>query len=159
MPAGFCGVTGLRPTHGLVSNRGVLPVSVSFDTVGPDGAPRRGRGAAALRRSPATTPRIPIPSTGRSMPSILDIDGDVPGLRIAMPRNFYFDDVDPEVEAAVRGFADTLARAGAEIVEVTLEGAEEAHRHATTIILLRRLRAPCRRARRQAANSSRAPGA
>ena len=61
-----------------------------------------------------------------------------------------FTDIDPEVEAAVRGFADTLAGAGATLVEVDVEGAEEAHRHATTMILSRRLRASCRRARRQA---------
>jgi aspartyl-tRNA(Asn)/glutamyl-tRNA(Gln) amidotransferase subunit A len=35
VPAGFCGVAGLRPTHGLVPNRGAFPVSESFDTVGP----------------------------------------------------------------------------------------------------------------------------
>ncbi len=35
VPAGFCGVTGIRPTHGLVPNRGSLPVSPTFDTIGP----------------------------------------------------------------------------------------------------------------------------
>jgi aspartyl-tRNA(Asn)/glutamyl-tRNA(Gln) amidotransferase subunit A len=66
---------------------------------------------------------------------ILDVEADVAQLRIALPRNFYFDDVDPEIEAAVRALADSLARAGATVVEVTVDGAEEVHRHATTIIL------------------------
>ena len=81
------------------------------------------------------TPRIPTSVDRPLDPAILDTDGDVSDLRIAIPRNFYFTDIDPEVEAAVRGFADTLAGAGATLVEVDVEGAEEAHRHATTMIL------------------------
>jgi aspartyl-tRNA(Asn)/glutamyl-tRNA(Gln) amidotransferase subunit A len=134
MPAAFCGVAGLRPTHGLVSNRGVLPVSVSFDTVGPmarrvEDLARLLCVMAAYDRDDPSSVRQPVAS------DILDVDDDVAGLRIAVPRNFYFADVDPEVEAAVYGLADALARAGATIVEVTIDGAEEAHRHATTIIL------------------------
>jgi aspartyl-tRNA(Asn)/glutamyl-tRNA(Gln) amidotransferase subunit A len=134
MPAAFCGVAGLRPTHGLVSNRGVLPVSVSFDTVGP--MARRVEDLARVLcaiggydREDPSSERQPISA------ELLDVDADVTGLRVALPSNFYFDDVDAEVEAAVRTLADTLARAGATIVEVTVEGAEEAHKHATTIIL------------------------
>jgi aspartyl-tRNA(Asn)/glutamyl-tRNA(Gln) amidotransferase subunit A len=58
----------------------------------------------------------------------------VSGLRIGVPRNFYFDDIDPETAAAVRALADTLAQAGALLVELGVEGAEQAHAHATTII-------------------------
>jgi aspartyl-tRNA(Asn)/glutamyl-tRNA(Gln) amidotransferase subunit A len=134
IPAGFCGVTGLRPTHGLVSNRGVLPVSPSFDTVGP--LARRVEDMARLFCAIAGfDPHDPYSVDRPIEAAILDVDGDVSGLRIAVPRNFYFSDVDPEVEAAVRSFADTLAHAGAAVVEVALDGAEEAHRHATTIIL------------------------
>jgi aspartyl-tRNA(Asn)/glutamyl-tRNA(Gln) amidotransferase subunit A len=134
MPASFCGVTGLRPTHGLVSNRGVLPVSVSFDTVGP--MARHIENVARLLAAIAGYDADDPDSVDRPLvAAILDLDGDVSGLRIGLPRNFYFADVDPEVEAAVRNVAEILARAGAELVEVTLDGAEEAHRHATTIIL------------------------
>jgi aspartyl-tRNA(Asn)/glutamyl-tRNA(Gln) amidotransferase subunit A len=134
MPAAFCGVAGLRPTHGLVSNRGVLPVSVSFDTVGP--MARRVEDLARVLCAIAGYDREDPSSAKYAMRAeILDAEADVAGLRVALPRNFYFDDIDPEVEAAVRAMADTLAGAGAAVVEVTLDGAEEAHRHATTIIL------------------------
>ena len=134
MPAAFCGVAGLRPTHGLVSNRGVLPVSVSFDTVGP--MARRVEDLARVLCAIAGYDREDPSSAKHAMSTeILEVEADVAGLRIALPRNFYFHDVDPEVEAAVRALADTLAGAGATVVEVTVDGAEEVHRHATTIIL------------------------
>ena len=134
MPASFCGVAGLRPTHGLVSNRGVLPVSASFDTVGP--MARRVEDLARVLCAIAGYDRED-PSSAKQVvgTEILDVEADVSGLRIALPRNFYFDDVDPEVERAVHALADALAGAGATIVEVSLDGAEEAHQYATTIIL------------------------
>ena len=134
MPAAFCGVAGLRPTHGLVTNRGVLPVSVSFDTVGP--LARRVEDLARVLCAIAGYDREDPSSASHAMSAeILNVEPDVTGLRVALPRNFYFDDVDPEVEAAVRGLADALAKAGASVVEITVDGAEEAHTHATTIIL------------------------
>lgn len=133
VPAGFCGVTGLRPTHGLVSNRGVLPVSASMDTVGP--MARRIEDVARLLVAIAGYDREDPTSVDRRVDaSLLDTGADVFDLRIAVPRNFYFDDIDPDVEEAVRRFADTLASAGATIVEVDVPGAEEAHQHATTMI-------------------------
>jgi aspartyl-tRNA(Asn)/glutamyl-tRNA(Gln) amidotransferase subunit A len=134
MPAGFCGVTGLRPTHGLVPNRGVLPVSASFDTVGP--MARRVEDIARLLWTMSGYDTEDPDSVDRRIdPAILDGDDDVSDLTIAVPRNFYFSDVDPEVEAAVRSVAETLADAGASLVDIDLHGAEEAHLHATTIIL------------------------
>jgi aspartyl-tRNA(Asn)/glutamyl-tRNA(Gln) amidotransferase subunit A len=134
IPAGFCGVTGLRPTHGRVPNRGVFPVSASFDTVGP--MARRVEDVARLLWATAGYDPDDPTSVDRPLdPAILDTDADVSDVRIAIPRNFYFTDIDPDVEAAVRGFADTLADAGARLVEVDVDGAEEAHRHATTMIL------------------------
>jgi aspartyl-tRNA(Asn)/glutamyl-tRNA(Gln) amidotransferase subunit A len=134
MPAAFCGVAGLRPTHGLVSNRGTLPVSVSFDTVGP--MARRVEDLARVLCAIAGYDSEDPSSAKHAMSAeILNFEADVSGLRIALPRNFYFQDVDPEVEAAVRALADTLAGAGATVVDVTVDGAEEVHRHATTIIL------------------------
>src|SRR6516225_6301645 len=112
MPAAFCGVAGLRPTHGLVSNRGVLPVSVSFDTVGP--MARRVEDLARVLCAIAGYDREDPNSAKRNVSAeILDAEADVAALRIAVPRNFYFSDIDPEVEAAVRTMADALAGAGA----------------------------------------------
>ncbi len=134
VPAAFCGVTGLRPTHGRVPNRGALPVSAALDTIGP------------LARSVDDVARIfaaiagfdPADPTSVAAPVALDVltgSADVSGLRIGVPRNFYFEDVDPEIAAAVQEAARRLAKAGAVVREVTVPGAEQAHRFATTIIL------------------------
>ncbi|MBV9756847.1 MAG: amidase [Alphaproteobacteria bacterium] len=133
VPAGFCGVAGLRPTFGLVSNRGVLPVSVSMDTVGP--MARRvedlGRVLFALA---GHDPGDPHSADREPDPALLQVDAEISGLRIGVPRKLDFGDADADTAAAVRGFADALAQAGAQLVELEVEGAAEAHGYATTII-------------------------
>jgi aspartyl-tRNA(Asn)/glutamyl-tRNA(Gln) amidotransferase subunit A len=133
VPAGFCGVAGLRPTIGRVPNRGVLPVSMTLDTVGPI-ARRVEDIARVLLVIEGYDPEDPFSVDRAPDPSLLHIAGNVKGLRIGLPRNFYFDDVDAEVADAVRSLGDTLARAGARLIDIELEGAAEAHGHATTII-------------------------
>jgi aspartyl-tRNA(Asn)/glutamyl-tRNA(Gln) amidotransferase subunit A len=133
VPAGFCGVVGLRPTIGLVSNRGVLPVSVSLDTVGPI-ARRVEDVARILLAIAAHDPEDPFSVDRAPDPSLLRITEGVKGLRIGVPRNFYFDDVDAETADAVHSVADMVARAGARLVDIKLDGAAEAHGHAATII-------------------------
>ncbi len=101
VPAAFCGVTGLRPSHGRVPNRGALPVSASFDTIGPlarsvDDIARVFAAIAGFDAEDPTSADQPLDM------SILTDCGDVAGLRIGVPTNFYFDDVDPEIATAVR---------------------------------------------------------
>ncbi len=135
VPASFCGVAGLRPTHGRVPNRAALPVSASFDTIGPlaRNVDDVARLLAAISGFDAADPTS-TPSTLSA--SMLDpADADVAGLRIGLPRAFYFEGVDPDVAAAVRGVADALAGEGARVLEVSIPQADQAHRCATTIIL------------------------
>jgi aspartyl-tRNA(Asn)/glutamyl-tRNA(Gln) amidotransferase subunit A len=134
VPAAYCGVTGLRPTHGRVPNRGALAVSASFDTIGPmarcvDDVARVFAVMAGFDPQDPTSADHPLDT------SVLTGGGDVSGLRIGLPANFYFDDVDPAVAAAVRHLADSLGNAGARIIDVTVPDAEVAHTHATTIVL------------------------
>ena len=134
IPAAFCGVSGLRPTHGRVPNRGALAVSASFDTIGPiarsvDDLARLLVVTAGFDAADPTSVPVPLDT------DILDPSGDVAGLRIGVPSAFYFDGIDAEVAAAVRGVADALAGEGARITPVTLPQAELAHGNATTIIL------------------------
>jgi len=134
VPAAFCGITGLRPTHGRVPNRGALAVSASFDTIGPmargvDDVARIFAAIAGFDAEDPTSVDQPLDT------AILTDAGDVTGLRIGLPTNFYFDDVGPEIAAAVRHVAESLGKAGARIIDVTVPNAEHAHRHATTIVL------------------------
>ena len=134
VPAAYCGITGLRTTHGRVSNRGALAVSASFDTIGPmarsvDDVARLFVAMSGYDPQEPTSVAYPLAA------DILALSAGVAGLRIGVPRNFYFDDIDPEIAQAVRNVAQTLGEAGAIITEVDVPGAEVAHRYSTDIIL------------------------
>lgn len=134
VPAAFCGIAGLRPTHGRVSNRGALAVSASFDTIGPmarsvDDIAKLLVAMAGYDAADPDSVRMPLDA------DILTASNDMAGVRVGIPKNFYFEDIDPDIAAAVRAVADTLADAGAEIVHIEIPGAEIAHHFATTIIL------------------------
>jgi aspartyl-tRNA(Asn)/glutamyl-tRNA(Gln) amidotransferase subunit A len=110
IPSSFCGTVGLKPTYERISRRGVLPLSLTFDHVGP--MTRTVRDAAiafhamAHRNGQSADEYVP--------PAHVDIRG----LRVGVPRNFFFDRLDPQVERAVRKAIDTAAALGAVIHEV-----------------------------------------
>jgi aspartyl-tRNA(Asn)/glutamyl-tRNA(Gln) amidotransferase subunit A len=133
VPAAFCGVAGLRPTFGRVPNRGCLPVSESFDTIGPIA-----RHVADLARMLAVLagPDAEDPSS-RDMPTDLawlSPDRDIVGIRVGVLGGFYTDDVDADVLRAITAVGEGLARLGATLVPVSLPGAAAAQEAATTII-------------------------
>ena len=133
VPAAFCGIAGLRPTFGRVPNRGCLPVSATFDTIGPM-ARHVGDLARLLTAIAGFDPEDPLSANGPNTANLLRLMPDVRGLRIGLPRNFYFVDIDRDIDGAVRELAQALARAGAEIVDVTVDHAEEAHQSAMVLI-------------------------
>ena len=125
IPASFCGVSGLRPTHGAVPNTGATQVSVANDTIGP------------MARRVEDVARIFAVTVGYETSDPHSIDHDfgnflprlhdgIEGLRIGIPRNFFFDNIDPDIETAVRNAADVFEGLGAELVEIDLPGAEQA---------------------------------
>jgi aspartyl-tRNA(Asn)/glutamyl-tRNA(Gln) amidotransferase subunit A len=121
-PAAFCGITGLKPTYGLVSRHGVMPLSWSLDHVGPMA---RSVEDVALMLSVMAGYDGNDPTSLRS-PSAEYTESltlGPEGLRLGIPRDWFFDLIDPEVEAAVHRAAQGLADAGAEVVEVRLPNA------------------------------------
>ncbi len=110
IPAAICGVVGLKPTLGLVSTRGVYPLSWSLDTVGPL---TRTVEDAALVLEALTADR----PAGTLSDTTAELGQGVVGLRIGVPRPYFFDRVQPEVRAAVDVALDDLARLGATLVE------------------------------------------
>jgi aspartyl-tRNA(Asn)/glutamyl-tRNA(Gln) amidotransferase subunit A len=118
-PASFCGIVGIKPTYGRVSRAGVIPLSWSLDHAGPmartvaDTALLLRTIAGADRRDPSTAPQlVPDYTAG--------LGGQVQGLRIGVPRTFYFEAIDPEVESAVRQAIDLMASLGADVREIDL---------------------------------------
>ena len=117
IPAAACGTVGIKPTYGRASRRGVLSLSWSLDHVGPltrnvlDSALVLGAIAGYDRADPATVDvAVPDYTAG--------LDSGVAGLRIGIPTAYFFDDLDAELEAAVRSAAATLEGLGAHLVEV-----------------------------------------
>ncbi len=118
-PAAFCGIVGLVPTYGRVSNRGVMPLSRTLDHVGPM-TRTVGDAATVLQviagydREETTSVRRPAgrfrPGTARRLKP-----------RIGVPRAFFYEDLDPAVEQAIEAALSVLRKLGAEIREVPFE--------------------------------------
>jgi aspartyl-tRNA(Asn)/glutamyl-tRNA(Gln) amidotransferase subunit A len=114
LPAAACGVVGLKPTYGRVSRAGVMPLSWSYDHVGP--LARTVRDAALLLAAiagpdplDATTSRRPVPDY------VAALDGRVAGLRVGVAGGFYADGLDAAVTRALAEAAATLGGLGARV--------------------------------------------
>ncbi len=119
IPASYCGVVGLKPTSGRISRYGVMPLDYTLDHMGP--LTRSVRDAALLLNVLAG--RDDRDDSSSSLPAedyLPAADASLRGIRMGWPENFFFEQVDPEVDAAMRGVARTAALLGAEIVPVTV---------------------------------------
>ncbi|MCH8282538.1 MAG: aspartyl/glutamyl-tRNA amidotransferase subunit A [Chloroflexi bacterium] len=124
-PANFCGVVGLKQTFGRVSQRGLMVTSFNGDHIGP--MTRSVSDCALMLQviagydplDPSTVP-VPVPDFSEFLGQTLS------GLKMGIPTNYYFDMLDPEVEAAVRKAIDTLVELGAEVRDVSLPSMEYA---------------------------------
>lgn len=123
IPSALCGVTGLKPTYGRVSLRGVIPLSWSNDHAGP--MARNASDCAYLFET--------IAGYDRDDPSCVNVESEDPtmlsedlrGVRIAVLRGYFEDKVDEEILRAVNTAADQLRTAGATVVERELDDAGE----------------------------------
>lgn len=123
IPSSVCGTVGLKPTYGRVSRRGITSLSWSLDHAGP--LTRTVRDTAVVmnviagydRADPATV-NVPVPDYTKAL------TGKIQGLRIGVPRNYYTNNVHPEVETAWREVIAKLVSMGAKEVEVDIPMAE-----------------------------------
>jgi aspartyl-tRNA(Asn)/glutamyl-tRNA(Gln) amidotransferase subunit A len=130
IPAACCGVTGLKPTYGLVSAEGVVPLSWSLDHVGP--IARSVRDCAllldAMVEGEQFEPVRPVPgfpegAALRYADAAEDGAAVIAGLRLGVPANYFFSRVEPGVEGAVRAAVRVFAALGAAIEEVRVPDA------------------------------------
>jgi aspartyl-tRNA(Asn)/glutamyl-tRNA(Gln) amidotransferase subunit A len=125
LPAAFCGVAGLKPTYGRVSRYGVIAYASSLDQVGP--MAREVGDVAVVLEAIAGHDRRDSTSAPRSVPRYLDaLDGSVRGLRLGLPREYFVEGMQPEVEAGVRAAVAQLERLGARVEPVSLPYTEHA---------------------------------
>lgn len=125
IPAACCGVTGFKPTYGLVNTAGIVPLSWSLDHAGPIAHSVRDCALLldALMDNELFEPLRPVPGIAegaemRYADATDDAAAVVTGVRLGVPSNYFFGHVEPQVEAAVRTAIRVLAALGAEIVEV-----------------------------------------
>lgn len=128
LPASFNGVAGLRPTVGRISSSGALPVSPPFDTLGP--LARRVSDVARIFAAIAGhDPADPI-SVDRPVPNFLaTLNEPVKGLRVGIMRRWFFDDLDPEIAAAMERAIEVFRRLGVEFVDIDLVEPENAQQN------------------------------
>lgn len=125
IPAGFCGLTGLKPTYGLVGRGGVVPLSESFDHAGPIAWTVEDC-ALLLDAIAGTDPRdpdsvdVPLLDFTAALGDRLTPEDAARGTRIGIPDRFFYDLLDDEVAAALDAARQTFARLGATLVDVAM---------------------------------------
>lgn len=107
IPAALCGVVGFRPTTGRYDGSGIVPISHTRDTPGP--LARTVRDIALFDAVLGGAAPTDLPERGLS------------GVTLGVPRAVFFDNLDPVVATATEAALDTLAKAGAKLVEVSLD--------------------------------------
>ena len=119
IPGAFCGVVGFKTSYGRVSTRGVVPSAYSMDTIGP--IARSVEDAAALLQVLAGyDPRDAITLT-QPVPDYLQaLHAPISHLRVGVPRDYFFDDLHPDVSAAVEEAIRHLKGRVQEVRDVTL---------------------------------------
>jgi len=118
-PASCCGVVGLKPTYGRVSRFGLVAFASSLDQIGP--ITKCVEDSAILMNiigghdpADSTSANIELPDFTKGLK-----DG-VKGLKVGIPKEYFIEGMDPDVEKAIRDAIDVLKKAGAEVVDVSL---------------------------------------
>ena len=119
-PAALCGCVGIKPTYGRVSARGVIPLSWSLDHVGPLAA-TVGDAAAVLQ---VIAGYDPLDVGGVDVPVSDYVSGSgeaTKALRVGVPREYFFDELDHEIRAAVEQALVVICTLVAEVHDVRIE--------------------------------------
>lgn len=120
LPASFCGCVGLKPTYGRVSRYGLTAFASSLDQIGP--ITKDVRDAAILLEVMAG--HDPLDSTSVDMP-FPDVESalvlDLSGMKLGLPKEYFAEGIDPEVERIVNEAVRTCEKLGAELIDVSLE--------------------------------------
>ncbi len=118
-PGALCNVVGMKPTYGRVSRFGLVAFASSLDQIGP--FTRSARDAALLMQAIAgADPRDATCSPAEVPDYTAALSGDIKGMRIGVPMEYWVKGTQPGVEKAVRAAIETLRELGAEVEEVSL---------------------------------------
>ena len=125
-PASFCGLAGIKPTYGRASRAGVMTLSWTLDHTGP--MARTVEDCAYLLQAMAGhDPADPASSTMPVGDYLTPLRRGVSGVRIGVPRNYFFEGVDTEIQRAFEDAMETLRKLGAEVHDVRIPSMQRAH--------------------------------
>ncbi|HEU4391848.1 MAG TPA: Asp-tRNA(Asn)/Glu-tRNA(Gln) amidotransferase subunit GatA [Blastocatellia bacterium] len=124
-PASLSGVVGMKPTYGRVSRYGLIAFGSSLDQIGPfahsvEDAARMLQVIAGHDPNDATCSNIPVDNYPEKL------GGDVKGLRVGVPREYFAEGLDPEVRNSVEAAINKFRDLGADVIDITLPHTEYA---------------------------------
>jgi aspartyl-tRNA(Asn)/glutamyl-tRNA(Gln) amidotransferase subunit A len=118
-PAALCGCVGVKPTYGRVSRFGLVAFASSLDQIGPF-TKTVGDAATVLGVIGGHDPRDST-SVPEAVPDyVAALDGDIKGLKLGLPKEYFIGGMDPQVTNAVQAAVKQLQKLGAEVVEISL---------------------------------------
>jgi aspartyl-tRNA(Asn)/glutamyl-tRNA(Gln) amidotransferase subunit A len=124
-PAALCGCVGLKPTYGRVSRYGLVAFASSLDQIGPftkdihDASLMLNVLSGQDHRDSTSVPH-PVPDY------TAELTGDIKGLRVGLPKEYFISGIDPQVSAAVQAAIKQIEKLGGELVEISLPHTEYA---------------------------------
>jgi aspartyl-tRNA(Asn)/glutamyl-tRNA(Gln) amidotransferase subunit A len=124
-PASCCGVVGMKPTYGRVSRYGLIAFASSLDQIGP--FTHTIYDCAMMLNAVSGHDPLDSTSVEEAVPDYTEnLDAGVKGLRIGIPKEYFIEGMDPEVEEAIRDAIQVMEGLGAEILEISLPNTEYA---------------------------------
>ena len=126
-PAAFCGCVGLKPTYGRVSRYGLTAFASSLDQIGP--ITKTVKDSAILLETLCGLDAKDSSSIDMEVPrfsAALGADTSLAGMKLGLPKEYFVDGMDPEIEKSVRDAVEHCKSLGAEIVDVSLPNAKYA---------------------------------
>jgi aspartyl-tRNA(Asn)/glutamyl-tRNA(Gln) amidotransferase subunit A len=123
LPASFCGVSGLKVTYGRVSRSGVTAMASSLDTIGPFAKTVEDlamvlKVIAGNDAKDSTTPQVAVPDYSAALTG--DLKAGMKGLKIGVPKEYFVEGLNPEVDKLIRGALKEYEKMGATLKEISL---------------------------------------
>jgi aspartyl-tRNA(Asn)/glutamyl-tRNA(Gln) amidotransferase subunit A len=118
-PAALCGITGIKPTYGRVSRYGIVAFGSSLEQAGPFA--HTAEDCALLLQSMSGFDPRDSTSVDQAVPNFsVDLNKDIAGLKIGLPKEFFADGLDSDVATVIETAISEFRKLGAEIVDISL---------------------------------------